>query len=248
MSRQFDGKVAYVTGAGSGIGAEIAVALAAKGAAVALIGRRETALREVESRITCAGGRSLSLTADVSNEADVARTITETCERLGGLHLAVNNAGTPGGSAPVADLEKQGWDEVIGINLSGIYLCMRHEIAAMRKVGGGAIVNISSVFTDRGLAGRSAYSSSKHAIRGLTRSVALELAKDSIRVNEVQPGVITVARQDGNPDEVARIAAGIPMGRTGTGSEVAAAVCFLLSDEASYITGSHLAVDGGFLS
>lgn len=248
MTRQFQGQVAYVTGAGTGIGAAIATALAARGARVALIGRSETPLRDVESRIAADGGSAISLTADVSDAAAVRSSIDRTLEQFGRLDLAVNNAGVAGAAEPISDVAEERWSEVIGTNLSGIFLCMKHQIRVMRQQDTGAIVNISSVFADRGFSGRSAYSTSKHGIRGLTRSAALENARYNIRINEVQPGVIAVPRQNSNADEVNKIAAQIPIGRPGKGDEVAAAVCFLLSEEASYITGAHLAVDGGFLS
>lgn len=187
------------------------------------------------------------MTADVGDAAAVEHSIAVMRERFGALHFAVNNAGIPGQANDVALLGEDAWNAVIGTNLSGIYNCMRGELRVMLESGGGAIVNVSSVFADRGFAGRAAYSASKHGIRGLTRSTAMEYARRGIRINEVQPGVIAVARQSSNADEVGRVAERIPLGRVGTGAELAAAVCFLLSDEASYLTGAHLAVDGGFL-
>lgn len=248
MSKPFENKVAYVTGAGTGIGAEIAKTLARRGAAVALVGRGEAALKDIEDQIASDGGTAVTFTADISDEASVKRTIAQTVDRFGAVHLAVNNAGIPGDNSSVADLDAERWNEVIGVNLSGVYLCMKHEIRAMEKAGGGSIVNVSSVFGDRGLVGRSAYSATKHGVRGLTRSAAIEYARRGIRINEVQPGVIAVARQNSNADEVGKIAERIPLGRLGHGAEIATAVCFLLSNEASYVTGAHLAVDGGFLS
>ncbi|RYE43145.1 MAG: SDR family oxidoreductase [Hyphomicrobiales bacterium] len=131
---------------------------------------------------------------------------------------------------------------------SGIFHCLKFQIPAMLRAQGGSIVNISSVFADRGFTRRPAYSASKHAIRGLTRSAAIEWAPRGIRINELQPGVIAVPRRQCNTEEVARIAAGIPIRRVGSGREIATAVAFLLSDEASYVTGARLAVDGGYLS
>jgi NAD(P)-dependent dehydrogenase (short-subunit alcohol dehydrogenase family) len=248
VSKPFDNKVAYVTGAGTGIGAEIAKTLAGRGAAVALVGRGEASLRDIEAQITSDGGTAITLPADISDEAAVERTIAQTIDRFGAVHLAVNNAGIPGDNRAVGDLDAERWTEIIGVNLSGVYLCMKHEIKAMEKAGGGSIVNVSSVFADRGLVGRSAYSASKHGLRGLTRSAAIEYARRGIRINEIQPGVIAVARQNSNADEVGKIAERIPLGRLGHGAEIATAVCFLLSNDASYVTGAHLAVDGGFLS
>ncbi|WP_037855687.1 SDR family NAD(P)-dependent oxidoreductase [Streptomyces sp. NRRL S-340] len=244
---QFAGKTALVTGAGSGIGAAIARLLAARGAAVALLGRQEAPLRELAEEITGAGGKALAVPCDVSDPRAVEHAVAETVRHFGALHLAVNNAGTSGVHHDVCDLPEEEWNKTIGINLSGVFHGLKYQIPAIRAAGGGAIVNISSVFADRGLPHRAAYSASKHGIRGLTRAAAADWARHGIRINELQPGVVPVPRQQGNPDEVAKIAGKIPAGRLGTGEEVAKAAAFLLSDEASYVTGAHLAVDGGFL-
>lgn len=247
-SRPFDSKVAYVTGAGSGMGADIARLLAERGAKVGLVGRQLTPLRQVADDIAARGGDAAVFPGDVSNPDDVERTVAATEEHFGSLHFAVNNAGVSSVFHDLPDLPETEWDSTIGINLSGVFHGLKFQIPAMLRAGGGSIVNVSSVFADRGFARRPAYSASKHAIRGLTRSAAIEWAARGIRINEIQPGVIAVPRQQGNPEEVARIAAGIPVQRVGTGHEIATAVAFLLSDDASYITGAHLAVDGGYLS
>jgi NAD(P)-dependent dehydrogenase (short-subunit alcohol dehydrogenase family) len=246
-STEFAGKAAYVTGAGSGMGADIARLLAERGAKVALVGRHEAPLQEVAAEIDEAGGQALVLPADVSDAQAVKRTVAETVRRFGTLHLAVNNAGVSSVFHDLPELPEEEWNATIAINLSGIFYGMKYQIPEMKSAGGGAIVNISSVFADRGLARRAAYSASKHGIRGLTRSAAVDWAQHGIRINELQPGVIAVPRQQANPDEVRKIAERIPARRVGTGREIATAVCFLLSEEASYITGTHLAVDGGFL-
>lgn len=248
-NQQFQNKVVIVTGAGSGIGADTAVLLAERGAKVVLVARHEATLQEVAARITQAGGTALVAASDVSDPAAVKQVVARTLEAFGALHYAVNNAGISSSSHEIPDLPDDVWNQTIAINLSSLFYCMREMLPEIEKAGGGAIVNVSSVFADRGMPQRAAYSASKHAIRGLTRSAALDWAARGIRVNELQPGVIDTPMLDqGGVEENKRIAASIAAKRMGTGREIATAVAFLLSDEASYITGAHLAVDGGFLA
>ncbi|MFJ7439691.1 SDR family NAD(P)-dependent oxidoreductase [Methylorubrum thiocyanatum] len=246
---QFAGKVAVVTGAGTGMGADTAMLLAERGARVTLVGRREAPLREVEARIRAVGGEALVAPADVSVPAEVERFVAATVERFGALHYAVNNAGISSESHDLPELPDAVWDQTLAINLSSLFYCMRAELPGIERAGGGAIVNVSSIFADRGLPLRAAYSASKHAIRGLTRSTALDWAARGIRINELQPGVIeTPMTANGGDEENARIVEAVAAKRKGSGREIATAVAFLLSDEASYVTGAHLAVDGGFLA
>ncbi|MET9880967.1 SDR family NAD(P)-dependent oxidoreductase [Actinacidiphila glaucinigra] len=244
---QFTGKTAFVTGAGSGIGSDIARLLSARGANVTLVSRSEAPLRELADEITEAGGTVFVVPADVSDPRAVEHAVAETVRHFGALHFAVNNAGTSSGYYELPELPEDEWNKTIGINLSGAYFGMKYQIPAIREAGGGAIVNVSSVFADRGLPARAAYSASKHGLRGLTRTAAAEWSQHGVRINELQPGVIPVPRQQGNSEEVAKIAERIPARRLGTGTEIAKAVAFLLSEEASYVTGAHLAVDGGYL-
>jgi NAD(P)-dependent dehydrogenase (short-subunit alcohol dehydrogenase family) len=248
MNTALEGKVALVTGAGSGIGAATALLLAERGADVTLVGRRKDKLDEVVARIRAATGReALAVAGDVAVPDDLEQAVSRTVDRFGALHYGVNNAGMSGYFEPLHELSTEKWNRVLGVNLSGLFHGMKYEIPAILAAGGGAIVNVSSVFADRG-GPTPDYSSAKHAIRGLTRTAAKEYASQGIRVNELQPGVISTEMTAAHPEEAQRVAdSGIPMRRVGTGHEVATSIAFLLSDDASYITGAHLAVDGGFL-
>ena len=246
--KPFDGKVAIVTGAGTGIGAATARLLARRGASVTLVGRRPEPVREVAAEINARGGSALAVPADVSDPAALADAVSRTVEQFGGLHFAVNNAGVASESHDLPDLPLEVWDVTIATNLSALFYAMRVQLPAIDASGGGAIVNVSSVFGDRGLPARAAYTASKHGVRGLTRSAAADWATRGIRINELQPGVISTPMiAEGGEEENAQIAQTIPSKRLGNPAEVAGPIAFLLSEDASYITGAHLAVDGGFL-
>lgn len=245
---QFADKVALVTGAGSGMGRATAILLAERGAAVAVVGRRADRLDEVVKEIENNGGRALAVPGDVSIATDVQRAVDQTVATFGVLHYAVNNAGVTGTFVQTADMPLEAWRKVIGINLDGLFYGLKYEIPAILGSGGSATVNISSVFADRG-GPTVEYSSAKHAIRGLTRTAAKEYAQQGVRINELQPGVIDSEMTRGETEATEGVVArGIPLGRIGAGEEVATAIAFLLSDDASYIVGAHLAVDGGFLA
>ncbi|MFF3008330.1 SDR family NAD(P)-dependent oxidoreductase [Kitasatospora sp. NPDC057940] len=246
--RPFTGRTALVTGAGSGMGRATAILLARRGAAVTVVGRREHRLAEVVAEITASGGRALAVPGDVSRPDDQERAVARTVEEFGALHHAVNNAGVSGDFTPLPEMTPEQWRRTVDIDLNSLFYGMKYQIPAILAAGGGAIVNVSSVFADRG--GPTAeYSSAKHGIRGLTRTAAIQFGGQGVRVNEVQPGVIDTEMTRADPDGTRRVVdSGIPLGRVGSGEEIATAIAFLLSDDASYVNGSHLAVDGGFLA
>jgi NAD(P)-dependent dehydrogenase (short-subunit alcohol dehydrogenase family) len=248
MSAPFAGKVALVTGAGSGIGEATAVLLAERGAAVAIAGRSKEKLDRVAERIGAQGGNVLPVVTDVSEPTQVQAAVERTVSELGALHYAVNNAGVAGVLRPLEEISVEDWNRVIGIDLSGLFYVVKYAAPAIAAAGGGAIVNVSSVFADRG-GNSTEYVSAKHGIRGLTRAAAIQYAAKGVRINELQPGVIWTDMTNADPDGTQEVAnRGIPAGRIGDSREVATAIAFLLSDDASYIVGAHLAVDGGFLT
>lgn len=241
------GKHAFVTGAGGGLGAEMAVALAREGATVTLAGR--TAER-VEAAASRAGAAAAAVTLDVRDSAAVHRAVADAHERMGGLDVVVNAAAIDTGWAPAADMALDVWDDTIAINLSGTYYVCRAAIPLMVAGGGGSIVNITSVAGLKAWAEDAAYNASKAGVRLLTRTIAVEYATAGIRANCLAPGVIDAGLTDTVTDESdrAQLVAMHPMGRMGTVAEVAEAVVWLASDASSFTTGSTVTVDGGFLA
>jgi len=246
----FNGKVAAVTGSGSGIGAAIAQELATRGARVMVADIDADAADRIARGINHAGGSAMSTTVDVADAASIEQMVKAAVSTFGALHLAVNNAGIGGAQANIADYALDDWHKVIDVNLNGVFYGMKYEIAAMLKAGGGAIVNMSSILGSVGWAGSCAYVAAKHALAGLTRTAALEYAAQNVRVNAVGPAFIDTPLLSKNLDEDARAQlAGLhPAGRLGTPQEVSALTCFLLSDAASFINGSYHLVDGGYTS
>lgn len=245
------GKVALVTGGGSGIGRAAALAFAKEKARVALAGRDERKGGETVSMIEASGGTAFFLKADVSKEADVKRLVDETVSRYGSLDYAFNNAGIDGRKAELIDLAAAEWDEIVDINLKGTFLLLKHEIIQMLAQGKGAIVNMASVCSFVARPSRCAYNASRHGVVGLTRSAALEYASRGIRVNAVAPGSVNtdIFRRStgGDPAREKAYADAHPLKRIGEPEEIAESVLWLCSDSASFVVGHVLVADGGFL-
>jgi NAD(P)-dependent dehydrogenase (short-subunit alcohol dehydrogenase family) len=245
----FNGKVALVTGAAAGMGLATAQAFAEAGAAVVLADVNEDAVKGAAEKLVAAGHKALAVGCDVSDDAQVAAMVDRTVAEFGRLDAAFNNAGVMARIAPTADSTREDWDRVIGINLRGVWSCMKHELRQMERQGGGAIVNNASVGALTGNPGIASYIAAKHGVVGLTRTAALEYVKRGIRVNAVNPGLIDtqIARDVVNRDEqaYAEIAKNVPIGRAGRPEEIASVVLWLCSPGASYVVGHALTVDGG---
>jgi NAD(P)-dependent dehydrogenase (short-subunit alcohol dehydrogenase family) len=246
----FTGKVALVTGGGTGIGRATALALARAGAAVVVAGRSPDSLAETVKLAADEGGRADAVTADISRADEVAGLVAGIVDRHGGLHVAVNGAGVVGTPGPLADLDDDTWATVLATNLTGVWLAMKHEIAHMRSNGGGAIVNLASTWGAHSTApGFAAYVASKAAVSALTRTAAKEYIGDGVRINAISPGPIDtpMSKAPGETDAErdARIAQVLPIGRVGTTDEVAAAAVWLASSDSSFVVGHDLVIDGG---
>jgi NAD(P)-dependent dehydrogenase (short-subunit alcohol dehydrogenase family) len=241
-------KVALVTGGTSGIGRATAVELARQGARVVVTGRREREGQETVDLVRRADGEAAFFRADVASERDVAGMVEFTLTQYGRLDLAFNNAGIEQIPQPLAETPTSVYEQVMDVNVKGVWLSLKHEIPAMLRTGGGSIVNTTSVAGLIGLAQVPVYVASKHAVIGLTKAVALEFAKQNIRVNAVAPGGVETAMFDRFLTVVPRDAmiGAHPVGRAGQPQEIAAAVAWLLSDAAAFVTGATLPVDGGF--
>lgn len=249
MEPLFAGKVALVTGAGSGIGEATALLYAAHGAKVIVSDVNEESGNATVSAIQKKGGEAQFVTCDVSKAAACEQLVAATIKAYGRLDAACNNAGIGGEQHLIGDMSVEGFDKVIAINLSSVFYCMKYQIPAMLKNGGGAIVNMASILGQVGFAYSAGYVAAKHGVVGLTKNAGIEYSAQGIRVNAVGPGFIdTPLLKNADPAMKAGLVAKHPIGRLGTAEEVAELVIWLCSAKASFVTGAYYAVDGGYLA
>lgn len=251
MNISFEGKVALVTGAGSGLGLATAKAFAESGASVVLADSNEMAAGSAAKELTAQGHKVLAIRCDVADDAQVEAMVQQTVAAFGRLDAAYNNAGIQNILAETADSSRNDYDRVMAVNLRGVWSCMKFELQQMRRQGSGAIVNCSSLGGLVGGAGRGTYHAAKHGVLGLTKSAALEYASRGIRINAICPGLIQTPMSDqmiasGQAEALDTLRKAVPMERVGRAEEIADAVLWLCSSAASYVTGQSLAVDGGF--
>lgn len=249
ISGRFDGKVAFITGAGNGIGRAAAVAFACEGASVAVADIAEQDGQETARQIETAGGTAFAVPCNVRRSEEIQRALQMTIERFGRLDIAFNNAGIEQPFAALADIGEEEWTRLIDIDLRGVFLGMKYQIPLLQQYDGGAIVNTSSGAGLKGFKGQAAYAAAKFGVIGLSKSAALDYAAENIRVNVVAPGIVHTAMMDrfsgGTEEGRQSVISQEPVGRMGRPDEIAAAVLYLCSDDAAFTTGAVLVVDGG---
>jgi NAD(P)-dependent dehydrogenase (short-subunit alcohol dehydrogenase family) len=241
-------QVVLITGGLTGIGRAAAIAFAKRGSKVVVAGRRDEAGKALVKELRSFGSEAEFINADVRREDDIRAMVDKTVARFGRVDVAVNNAATEGQVGPITDQTAESYAVTFDTNVLGVLWCMKHEVRVMRKQGSGNIINISSTYGHEGAAGASVYVGSKHAVEGITKSVALEVVDSGIRVNAIAPGPVDtgmLTRFTGTPENKAALVTTVPMGRLGLSEEQANAIVFIASDEASFITGHILNVDGG---
>jgi NAD(P)-dependent dehydrogenase (short-subunit alcohol dehydrogenase family) len=247
MEQAFAGKVALVTGAGSGIGEKVALDLAAQGASVVAADLNGAAARKTVDAITAAGGKAVAFTVNVAKPEEVKAAVDFAVKTYGGLHLAFNNAGISGPMGPIEDIAVEEYLKLIDINLNSVFFGMKYEIPAMLASGGGSIVSTASILGLVGTDGPMPYVPAKHGVAGMTKATAIGYAAKGIRINSVHPGYIdTPLLSTVDKAIIDGVVALHPIGRLGTAEEVAQVVLFLLSDKAAFVTGSQYTVDGGY--
>jgi NAD(P)-dependent dehydrogenase (short-subunit alcohol dehydrogenase family) len=247
----FKNKVAVVTGASSGIGKSVSELYAREGAAVILSDINQELGEKTTEEIRKGGGEAIFVHADVSKPSDCENMVKAAMDKYGRLDIACNNAGIGGDQNPTADYSLESWDKAIAVNLSGVFYCMKYEIPAMLKSGGGSIINMASILGRVGFAGAVGYVAAKHGVLGLTKTAAIEYAPHGVRVNVVGPGFIStplIKELEENPEINNMLISLHPVGRLGKPEEVAELVIWLSSDKASFVTGAYYPVDGGYLT
>jgi NAD(P)-dependent dehydrogenase (short-subunit alcohol dehydrogenase family) len=251
MPMKPEGKIALVTGALTGIGRAAAIAFAQEGAKVVVSGRREKEGQELAAELQALGAEAIFIRTDVRNDDDVRKLVDQTLSRFGRLDIAVNNAGTEGTPGPVTDQTAESYAATFDTNVLGTLLSMKHELRAMLPKGSGSIVNVSSAYGSIGAAGASVYVASKHAVEGLTKSAALEVAGTGVRVNVVAPGTTDtgmLTRFTSTDKNKATLVSTVPLKRLATPEEIAHVIAFVASANASYMTGASIPVDGGMIA